>query len=150
MRVGTLDEPVKSEHDELGKGREETLQITYFSLSIEYSSSPGGRSSGFNSIPHSRITLRYFPANKILCFHPSRSGGIHAPPGRRPLGLSGGTPACERFDDADVEPSRNYLVYQKSDKGGDRCLSYGISSLPVLISVIHLQDPPIDEFALLH
>jgi hypothetical protein len=46
------------------------------------------------SIPHSRITFRYLPASKTLCFQLSSNGGMHAPPGKRPLpALGGGTPA---------------------------------------------------------
>lgn len=62
------------------------------------------------SIPHSRITFRYLPASKTLCFQFSSNGGIHAPPGKCPLpALGGGTPAwCRLFREPSVEPSRSW------------------------------------------
>ena len=78
--------------------------ISHLSSSIASSSSVDFV-EGRTLIPHSLMTLRYFPARRILCFHPSRSGGTHAPPGKRPPSvLRGGIPACARFDD-NVEPS---------------------------------------------
>src|SRR6266852_4043639 len=61
------------------------------------------------SIPHSRITFRYLPASKTLCFQFSSKGGIHAPPGKcPPPALGGGTPAwCRLFNEPSVEPSRS-------------------------------------------
>jgi hypothetical protein len=62
------------------------------------------------SIPHSRITFRYLPASRTLCFQFSNKGGMHAPPGKRPLpALGGGTPAwCRLFREPSVEPSRSW------------------------------------------
>jgi hypothetical protein len=40
------------------------------------------------------MTLRYFPASRILCFHGWRNEGIHAPPGNRFVpSRTDGTPA---------------------------------------------------------
>lgn len=70
------------------------------------------------STPHSRMTLRYLPASKILCFQGSRNLGMQAPPGRRDSGVlavprrGGGMPlavaaALPRKGWAIVEPSRS-------------------------------------------
>jgi hypothetical protein len=67
-------------------------------------------------MPHSRMTLRYLPASRILCFHGCRKTGIHAPPGRRVVFCRGGgtTAVSEGVclpatfdDDANDEPSRS-------------------------------------------
>ena len=72
MGVRVFDRFIKSVTEEgiirlaLACGEE---RRTYLSLSIKSSSSSAWPGSLLISILHSRITLRYFPASNILCFH---------------------------------------------------------------------------------
>ena len=84
--------------------------IMHLSSSIDSSSFSDIAWSFGTSIPHSRMTFRYFPARRILCFQLSKRGGTHAPPGRwPPADRGGGMPAWCRLDDpGDIDPSRSY------------------------------------------
>lgn len=81
---------------------------------------PASSSSFFTSMPHSRITFRYLPASRILCFHGCRNAGMHAPPGSRfvPCRGFGAAPRLGAFapctfdEDASELPSRS--VYRRS------------------------------------
>lgn len=113
VRVGVrvLDELVQSMQGRKRQFNWHYTGRTHFSSSMENSSSAACLGSAATSIPHSRITLRYLPASRILCFHPSKRGGTQAPPGSRPPTARGGGTPSWRFDGpVSVDPSRSCAV----------------------------------------